>query len=407
LGPRYQVDSISDYYPENETVRKPHEPPMVGPIYPNIDVVNQYNPAVEERVKGILDIAAPVYPVETKNVYGPVPKREGEGELMVGPVYHGIVTKNEFVPPKEKGYGEIANVGPVRKHVDDTLKYTPIIETFEHELARCGPVYHGIDAGKSNKYVPAPANKETEKTFKAPIYTGIEVKSKYFPQAEEKPKVDAGLLGPRYQVDSISDYYPENETVRKPHEPPMVGPIYPNIDVVNQYNPAVEERVKGILDIAAPVYPVETKNVYGPVPKREGEGELMVGPVYHGILTKNEFVPPKEKGYGEIANVGPVRKHVDDTIKYTPIIEKFEHELARCGPVYHGIDAGKSNKYCPKSERVPGELAPAYPVLNEQTMPKGMFCPTGIETSKRVDNALPLEGPLYFNKHNKELKSDL
>jgi len=152
---------------------------------------------------------------------------------------------------------------------------------------------------------------------------------------------------------------------------------------------------------------VETKNVYAPVPVREPGGEMLAGPVYHGIDTKNKFVPPKEKGYGEIANVGPVRRNVDDTIKYTPEIEKRDGELARCGPVYHGIDAGKSNKYCPKSDRVPGELAPAYPVLSEQKMPKGMYCPTGLDTSKKVDDQLPLEGPLYYNKHNKDLQSDV
>ena len=71
-----------------------------------------------------------------------------------------------------------------------------------------------------------------------------------------------------------------------------------------------------------------------------------------------------------------------------------------------GIDAGKSNKYCPKSERVPGELAPAYPVLSEQNLPTGMYCPTGLDGSKKVDSELPLEAPLYFNKHNKQLQSD-
>merc|ERR1712072_1193912 len=70
-----------------------------------------------------------------------------------------------------------------------------------------------------------------------------------------------------------------------------------------------------------------------------------------GINTKNNFVPPKEKGYGEIANCGPVRSHVDHEVKFTPEITKAETEIARCGPVYHGIDAGKSNKYCPSSAR--------------------------------------------------------
>merc|ERR1711944_3396 len=231
---------------------------------------------------------------------------------MVGPVYHGIVTKNDFVPPTEKKKLDKMITYPVKQDNVASHKYQPPLEKVPTELARCAPVYHDIDAGKSNKYVPAPANKETEKTFKAPIYTGIEVKSKYFPQAEEKPKVDAGLLGPRYKVDSANDYNPEHEVHgRKPHEPQMVGPIYPNIDTCNQYNPK-EDRVRGPIELAGPVYHgLETKNEYGPVLKREHEGELMVGPVYHGIQTKNNFVPPKEKGYGEIANCGPVRSHVD------------------------------------------------------------------------------------------------
>jgi len=159
--------------------------------------------------------------------------------------------------------------------------------------------------------------------------------------------------------------------------------------------------------MAGPVYGVETKNVYAPVPAREKGGDMLAGPVYHGVDTKNKFIPEKKAGFKELANEGPVRRNVDTDIKYTPEIAKVEgQELARCGPVYHGIDAGKSNKYCPKSERVPGELAPAYPVLSEQNLPTGMYCPTGLDGSKKVDNELPLEAPLYFNKHNKQLQSD-
>ena len=86
-------------------------------------------------------------------------------------------------------------------------------------------------------YCPAVDKKETEKTFMGPIYTGIETKSNYHPQAEEKPHADGGLMGPKYDVDSTSNYYPHDE--RAPAEHPMVGPIYPNVETCNKYNLSV------------------------------------------------------------------------------------------------------------------------------------------------------------------------
>merc|ERR1711981_758535 len=186
------------------------------------------------------------------------------------------------------------------------------------------------------------------KLMTGPILPFVVSKNLFTPTvvSEDVPmKMEKVMSGPIYQGKANDPYNEFNEiAARKPHEAPMVGPIYPNIDTCNQFNPK-QERVTGLLETAGPVYPVEVHNVYGPIPKREHEGEMMVGPVYHGIDTKNSFVPPKEKGHGEIANCGPVRRNVDHEIKFTPDILKAETEIARCGPVYYGIDAGKSNKY--------------------------------------------------------------
>merc|ERR1711936_915622 len=412
VGPIYQGKSNDPYNEFNEVAaKKPFEPPMVGPIYPGIDTTNQFNPKIE-KIKGPVDrMAGPIYEgIEIHNQFNQVDERVRGDIVMVGPVYHGLETKHQYKAPSEKKTTDKPIMFPVPNVADINHKYQPPLEKVSGELARCAPVYH--DLPPAGKYCPPVDKKETEKTFMGPIYTGIDAKNKYFPEkqkfgfGEEQPKLDAGLMGPKYPIpESTSNFCPDAENPK--HEPIMVGPIYPNIETTNQYNPALTERVKGQLDMAGPVYGVETKNVYAPVPAREKGGDMLAGPVYHGVDTKNKYVPEKKGGFKELANEGPVRRNVDTDIKYTPEIAKKDgEELARCGPVYHGIDAGKSNKYCPKSERVPGELAPAYPVLSEQNLPTGMYCPTGLDGSKKVDNELPLEAPLYFNKHNKQLQSD-
>lgn len=353
-GPIYQGKKNDPYNEYNEIPKlKPHEPPMVGPIYPNIDTCNKFNPKTE-RVKGPMDRVGPVFDdIDGKNVFGTVVTPRVHGELaMVSPCYRDMPGKHQFVPPIDRKKGQKPITYPV-KYEGNEHKFQPPLEKTPGILSRCAPVYHGIDAGKSNKFLPEVKKSDTGKNFLGPIYTGIETKSKYYPQAEKKPEVGGGLSGPTYKVDSANNYSPDKW--EPPRNTEQHAPIYHGIELTNQFNPAncygAEDRIPGILDMAGPVYGVETKNCYGPVLVRE-EAPMPVrcGPVYKNAQGKHAFLPPKEKGYGEIANCGPVRRYgIDPDFKYIPTFEKVPHAgLARCAPVYHGIDAGKSPKYKPE-----------------------------------------------------------
>jgi len=256
-GPIYQGKQNDPYNEYNEIPnRKAQEAPMVGPIYPNIDTCNKYNPRTE-RVKGPMDRVGPVFDdIEIKNNYTLVEPRVRGEIAMASPCYRDMPGKHSFVPPVEKKKLDKAITYPVKVEMEH--KFQPPLEKTPGILSRCAPVYHGIEAGKSSKYCPEVKPSDTGKNFMGPIYAGIESKSKYHPQADKKPPVPSELLGPTYKVDRQANYAPEKW--EPPKEMLQFGPIYSGIETTNSYNPA-GERVTGLLDMAGPVYGVETKNV--------------------------------------------------------------------------------------------------------------------------------------------------
>ena len=357
----FDISPNNNYYPDTE--RKPHEPPMAYPKLPNIEEAHKFN-VVPPKPPGVTEQSYPVLSgIEIHNQYNLVEKRVTGQIVMAGPKYAGIETKNQYVPPAKREKHDKLMSYPV-KPVETSHKYQPPLEKVPGILAMTSPVYRNASTivrdkeGNPIKFCPQSERKETEKSFKAPIYTGIDAKSKYFPQAEEKPRPEESLTAPRYNVDSHNIFYPQDD--KKAFEPPMVGPIYPNIETCNQYNPSTE-RVKGEIVRTGPkMSNIQENNLYTLVPERVHGVPIQASPVYHGVQIKNQYVPDLKRVKGVTVMAGPIYKGVIHETKYSHIPDKPDLPEKLTHPVLPSNRQHKYNPFEPRVELESGMLGPIY-----------------------------------------------